>query len=102
VNNAILLVHRIEQLRQMGMPEIAAVRQGAAERYRPILMTTVTTVLGMLPLALAAGDGVELRRALAVAVLGGMLSSCLASLLLVPALHVIVEPWRSRHQDGEA
>ena len=49
-----------------------AVRQAGAERYRPILMTTLATVAGMLPLALLGGEGVELRRSLALAVIGGM------------------------------
>ncbi|HEY2739975.1 MAG TPA: efflux RND transporter permease subunit, partial [Thermoanaerobaculia bacterium] len=56
-------------------------------RYRPILMTTVCTVAGMLPLAVLGGAGVELRRSLALAVMGGTLTSVFASLLLVPVLH---------------
>ena len=60
-----------------------------AERYRPILMTTLTTVAGMLPLALLGGEGVELRRSLALAVIGGMTLSTFASLLLVPVLYRI-------------
>ena len=96
VNNAIVLVHRIEQHRRAGQPEATAVRDAVAERYRPILMTTLTTMIGMLPLALLGGEGVELRRALATAVLGGLVTATFASLLFVPALHAIVEPFRSR------
>ncbi|MFL6194622.1 MAG: efflux RND transporter permease subunit [Thermoanaerobaculia bacterium] len=87
VNNAIVLVHRIEDHLRDGRPMDESVRLAGAERYRPILMTTLTTVAGMLPLALLGGEGVELRRSLALAVLGGMTVSTFASLLLVPVLY---------------
>ncbi|MEA2695617.1 MAG: hydrophobic/amphiphilic exporter (mainly bacteria), family, partial [Acidobacteriota bacterium] len=87
VNNAIVLVHRIEDHRKAGRGMEEALRLAGAERYRPILMTTLTTVSGMLPLALLGGPGVELRRALALAVLGGTATSVFASLLLVPVLY---------------
>ena len=87
VNNAIVLVHRIEDHLRAGERVDAAVRQAGAERYRPILMTTLATVAGMLPLALLGGEGVELRRSLALAVIGGMSLSAFASLLLVPVLY---------------
>jgi multidrug efflux pump subunit AcrB len=103
VNNAIVLVHRVEQHRQhlgslhAGAAVLDAVRRAAAERYRPILMTTLTTLLGMLPLALLGGDGVELRRALSLAVLGGLVTSTFASLVLVPALYgVLARRWETR------
>lgn len=90
VNNSIVLVHRIEEHRRAGEAADSldtAIRRAAAERYRPIVMTTLCTLAGMLPLALLGGAGVELRRSLALAVLGGTLTSVLASLLLVPVLH---------------
>lgn len=87
VNNAIVLVHRIEDHLRAGLSVDEAVRQAGAERYRPILMTTLATVAGMLPLALLGGEGVELRRSLALAVIGGMSLSTFASLLLVPVLY---------------
>jgi HAE1 family hydrophobic/amphiphilic exporter-1 len=87
VNNAIVLVHRIEDHLRAGEALDQAVRLAGAERYRPILMTTLATVAGMLPLALLGGEGVELRRALALAVIGGMSLSTFASLLLVPVLY---------------
>jgi len=93
VNNAIVLVHRIEDHLRAGSGVDAAVRQAGTERYRPILMTTLTTVAGMLPLALLGGEGVELRRSLALAVIGGMTLSTFASLLLVPVLY------RSTHRN---
>ncbi|HVG09268.1 MAG TPA: efflux RND transporter permease subunit [Thermoanaerobaculia bacterium] len=90
VNNAIVLVHRIHERAGRG-ESIAdvddAIRAAARERYRPILMTTATTIAGMLPLALLPGDGVELQRALAITVIGGMVTSTFASLVLVPVLY---------------
>jgi HAE1 family hydrophobic/amphiphilic exporter-1 len=87
VNNAIVLVHRIEDHRRAGRPMPTAIRLAGEERYRPILMTTLTTLAGMLPLALLGGEGAELRRALAVAVAGGLATSFFASLFLVPVLY---------------
>lgn len=87
VNNAIVLVHRIQERLAMGEVMDEAIRGAARERYRPILMTTATTIAGMLPLALLPGEGVELQRALAIGVIGGMVTSTFASLLLVPVLY---------------
>ena len=85
VNNAIVLVHRARQL--SAARRVFAVREAAAERYRPILMTTLTTLLGMVPLALLGGEGAEMRGALAVAVCGGLVTSLFAALFVVPVLH---------------
>lgn len=85
VNNSIILIHRAEQRRREGSTAREAVLAAAAERYRPILITTLTTLAGMLPLALLGGEGVELRRALSLAVVGGLATSTVASLLLVPS-----------------
>ncbi|TVP42498.1 MAG: efflux RND transporter permease subunit [Gemmatimonadales bacterium] len=92
VNNSILLVEYIEIGRReqaLGVQE-AAVEAGRI-RFRPILMTTLTTVLGMTPLALAIGDGAELMQPLALAVIGGLLVSMLLTLLVIPCLYVIME-----------
>jgi HAE1 family hydrophobic/amphiphilic exporter-1 len=87
VNNSIVLVHRSEQLRAAGTGAAEAVLAAARERYRPIVLTTLTTACGMLPLAVLGGEGIELRRPLAVAVLGGLATAWIASLLVVPALY---------------
>lgn len=87
VNNAIVLVHRVEDHRKDGLGMDEAIRKAGFERYRPILMTTLTTLAGMLPLAVLGGEGVELRRALSLAVIGGMTTSTFASLLVVPVLY---------------
>jgi HAE1 family hydrophobic/amphiphilic exporter-1 len=92
VNNAIVLVHRIGEHRSRGEEMDGAIRAAGRERYRPILMTTATTVAGMLPLALLPGEGLELQRALAIGVIGGMVTSTFASLLLVPVLYRRAKP----------
>jgi HAE1 family hydrophobic/amphiphilic exporter-1 len=96
VNNAIVLVHRVEDHRRAGRELDAALRLAGAERYRPILMTTLATIAGMVPLALLGGEGVELRRALALAVIGGMTTAVFASLLLVPVLYRFAHLGRRR------
>ena len=91
VNNAILLVEYIEQGRRednLGVVD-AIVRAGSA-RLRPILMTTLTTVLGMLPLAIGFGEGAEIMRPLALTVVGGLSLSMLLTLFVVPCLYMIV------------
>lgn len=90
VNNAIVLVDYINQLRRGGAQPIDAIREAAAVRLRPILMTTATTVLGMLPLTLEVGQGWELRQPLAVSVIGGLLFSTFLTLVLVPTLYSLV------------
>lgn len=90
VNNAIVLVDAANQLRaQSGLDAADAVVEAGRRRLRPILMTTFTTVFGMLPIALALGEGAEIQAPLARVVLGGMLVSALITLLLVPALYVL-------------
>ncbi len=97
VNNSIVLVTRLERGRRaaggaVGLAELAL--EAARDRYRPILMTTSTTVLSMLPLALLGGEGVELRRALAITVIGGMVAGVFASLVVVPVLWTSLTAWR--------
>lgn len=96
VNNAIVIVHRAEEHRRAGLTLDAALRRAGAERYRPILMTTLTTLAGMLPLALMGGEGAELRQSLATAVIGGMVTSTYASLLLAPVLQRVFTPRNAR------
>jgi hydrophobe/amphiphile efflux-1 (HAE1) family protein len=96
VNNAILLVEYIEQYRQEGHAMEAAVVEAGAVRMRPILMTTLTTVLGMVPLALGLGEGSEMMRPLAIAVVGGLSLSTLLTLFVVPSAYLII------HRAGDA
>jgi multidrug efflux pump subunit AcrB len=96
VNHTVVLLDRAEQLRNAGVPEEEAVRRAAADRYRPVIMTTLTAILGMLPLALFGGPGVELRRSIAVTVIGGLATATVGTLLLIPLLHRAIEPLRRR------
>ncbi len=91
VNDAILLVDAATRLRQDGMPRQEALAQAAALRLRPILMTTATTVLAMLPLAVGFDEGARLRAPLALTVIGGILASTLASLLVIPCLYDLLD-----------
>jgi len=90
VNNAILLVDQAGQLRRTGMPTRDAATEAGRRRLRPILMTTITTILGLLPLALGLGEGSDAQAPLARAVIGGLLFSTLITLLLVPAAYSLV------------
>jgi multidrug efflux pump subunit AcrB len=92
VNNAILLVYRTRAAERTGMQRRAAVEQAVRLRLRPILMTTLTSVFGMLPLLMIPGAGTELYRGLACVIVGGMLVSTLFTLLLLPALLRVGEP----------
>ena len=96
VNNAILLVEYIEQGRARGLADEEAVIEAGAVRLRPILMTTLTTVVGMLPLAIGLDAGGLLMQPLAVAVVGGLMSSMLLTLVLIPCLYLVAQPASQR------
>jgi HAE1 family hydrophobic/amphiphilic exporter-1 len=90
VNNAILLVDHINLLRRRdGMPLREAVEEAGRRRLRPILMTATTTILALVPLALGFGEGGEAQAPLARAVIGGLLSSTLITLIFVPTIYAI-------------
>jgi HAE1 family hydrophobic/amphiphilic exporter-1 len=92
VNNAILLVDYTNQLRRREkMDLMAAIRLSGARRLRPILMTTLTTVLGLFPLSLGLGEGGEAQAPLARVVIGGLLSSTLITLVLIPVVYSVFE-----------
>ncbi|MGE0080057.1 MAG: efflux RND transporter permease subunit [Thiohalomonadaceae bacterium] len=94
VNNAILLVEYVELARGRGLARDAAIVDAARLRLRPILMTTLTTVMGMLPLALGWGEGAEMLQPLAVAMVGGLSLSLLVTLVLVPIVYRWFHPER--------
>ena len=96
VNNAIVLVDYSNQCRQRGLDRLQAIREAAVVRFRPILMTTSTTVLGLLPMALGLGHGAELRTPLAITVIGGLLVATLLTLLLIPVAYSLVGGRRLR------
>ncbi len=91
VNNAIVLIDVINQLRAKGMEKIEAIVEGGRLRLRPILMTTLTTALGLLPLALGFGEGAEVRAPMAVTVIGGLLVSTLLTLVVIPVVYATMD-----------
>jgi HAE1 family hydrophobic/amphiphilic exporter-1 len=90
VNNAIVLIDTVNQLRRSGLAKAEAVLRGGHLRLRPILMTTLTTVLGLLPMALSVGEGAELRAPLAVTVSFGLALSTLLTLVVIPSVYMVV------------
>ncbi|MFH1007720.1 MAG: efflux RND transporter permease subunit [Candidatus Latescibacterota bacterium] len=91
VNNAIVLVDYINHLRKNGMDRIEAIIHGGQVRLRPILMTTATTVLGLLPMALGLGEGAEIRTPMALTVIAGLISSTLLTLIVIPTVYAAVD-----------
>jgi HAE1 family hydrophobic/amphiphilic exporter-1 len=91
VNNAIVLIDRINQLREEGQEKIEAIKQAAESRLRPIMMTTLTTTLGMLPLALGISEGTEIRAPMAITVIGGLVASTLLTLIVIPVMYSLFD-----------
>ena len=95
VNNAIVLVDYINHLRRNeGMEKMAAVMRAGELRFRPILMTTSTTVLGLLPMAIGLGEGAEIRAPMAITVIGGLIVSSALTLVLIPVMYASVDRGR--------
>jgi HAE1 family hydrophobic/amphiphilic exporter-1 len=90
VNNAILLVDQAGRLQREGLSVVEAVAEAGRRRLRPILMTTLTTVLALLPLALGIGEGADAQAPLARAVVGGLTASTLITLVLIPVVYSLV------------
>ncbi|MGH8193644.1 MAG: efflux RND transporter permease subunit, partial [Woeseiaceae bacterium] len=91
VNNAILLVDKINQLRADGMERPQAILEAGRARLRPILMTTLTTVLGLLPMAIGIGEGAEVRTPMAITVIGGLSVSTLLTLVVIPVVYSLLD-----------
>ena len=91
VNNAIVLVDYINHLRRSGLSKLEAIVQAGEVRLRPILMTTSTTVLGLLPMALGLGDGAEIRTPMAITVVAGLISSTLLTLVIIPTVYSLMD-----------
>lgn len=104
VKNGIVLIDYINLNRERGMSIITAVVHGGRSRLRPVLMTTLTTILGMVPLAIGTGQGSEMWKSLGVSIIGGMTFSTIITLILVPALYSIfggngVKRKRRKHRE---
>jgi HAE1 family hydrophobic/amphiphilic exporter-1 len=102
VNNAILLVDQAGQLRRAGYGTDAALEEAGRRRLRPVLMTTCTTILALLPLALGIGEGADAQAPLARAVLGGLTVSTVITLVLVPAVYSLFHRRKGAASDGTA
>jgi len=91
VNNAIVLVDLINQLRAEGKERIEAIMEAGAARLRPILMTSLTTALGLLPMAVGVGEGAEVRAPMAITVIGGLLVSTFLTLVVIPVVYSLMD-----------
>ncbi|HET9482328.1 MAG TPA: efflux RND transporter permease subunit, partial [Xanthomonadales bacterium] len=91
VKNAIVLIDRVNQLREEGVPKREAIAQAAESRLRPIVMTTLCTLLGFAPLAFGGGDGAEVRAPMAVTVIGGLAVSTLLTLVVIPIVYDLLD-----------
>jgi multidrug efflux pump subunit AcrB len=94
VKNGILLLDRAQKAEEEGVPLHDAVMQAGRVRLRPILMTTMTAILGLVPLALGLGAGAEMQQPLAIAVIGGLSFSTLFTLFFAPLLYVALRRWQ--------
>jgi HAE1 family hydrophobic/amphiphilic exporter-1 len=91
VNNAIVLVDYINQLKARGMEKIEAIMTAGQVRLRPIIMTTSTTALGLLPMAIGMGDGAEIRQPMAITVIIGLLTSTILTLVVIPTVYSVLD-----------
>jgi HAE1 family hydrophobic/amphiphilic exporter-1 len=91
VNNAIVLVDLINQLRAQGYERHAAIVEAGQARLRPILMTSLTTALGLLPMALGFGEGSEVRTPMAITVIGGLVVSTMLTLVVIPVVYSLLD-----------
>lgn len=108
VKNAILIVDFVNQLKAEGMDPKKAVIEGTLERFRPILMTTIAMVIAMIPIAVATGAGSEWKNGLAWVLIGGLTSSMILTMVIVPVMYRVVDSvgeryhhWRSRRKGGK-
>jgi HAE1 family hydrophobic/amphiphilic exporter-1 len=92
--NAILIVDFTNQLKSEGHAIKDALVEAGKERLRPILMTTLAMILGMLPIALSSGPGSEIKNGMAWVIIGGLTSSMILTLFVVPAIYLIIERWK--------
>jgi HAE1 family hydrophobic/amphiphilic exporter-1 len=97
--NAILIVEFAEQLRERGVPLVESAVQAASIRLRPILMTSLAFILGVVPLVVATGAGENGRHSVGTTVFGGMIMSTLLNLFFIPVLYLIIEGWRERGRE---
>jgi len=102
VLNGVVMVSYFNQLREAGRSVLQAVQEGAERRLRPVLMTALIASLGLVPLLLATGPGSELQQPLAVVVIGGLVTSTLLTLILLPTLYAWLEASSEKKQGANA
>jgi HAE1 family hydrophobic/amphiphilic exporter-1 len=96
VNDSIILVDYINRLRAAGIPRREAILQAGRDRLRPILMTSATTILALLPLTIGFGEGARLRAPMAIAVIGGLVTSTLLTLVVIPVVYELIDGVRAK------
>lgn len=101
VNHAIILVDRILQIQKEGVPRIEAIKMAGQQRIRPILMTKLTTILAMIPLTIGFGESVSLRAPMAIAVIGGLVTSTIMSLIVIPCVFEVIDSFRVRFSKND-
>ena len=92
VNNAIVIVDYINQRKQAGLSSYEALVESVKDRARPIMMTALTTILGLVPLALGIGEGTEMNQPMGITVIGGLFSSTLLTLFVIPVVYSLFDP----------
>jgi cobalt-zinc-cadmium resistance protein CzcA len=92
VLNGVVLVTYVRKLREDGIPIAQAIREGCAQRFRPVMMTATVALLGLVPFLFATGPGSEVQRPLAIVVIGGLITSTLLTLVVLPVLYRWFEP----------
>ena len=95
VNDSIILVDFINQLKKSGVKRIDAILQAGQHRIRPILMTSLTTILALLPLTFGFGESAALRAPMALAVIGGLITSTLLTLIVIPCVYAVFDQFIS-------
>lgn len=96
VNNSIILVDRIGQIKDSGVDLVDSIAQAGQQRIRPILMTSLTTILALVPMSLGIGEGANLSAPMAIAVIGGLMTSTLMSLIVIPCVYYVFESAKMR------
>lgn len=96
VNNAIVIIDYINQKKNHGMETTEAIVISVKERFRPILMTALTTILGLIPLALGIGDGTEINQPMGITVIGGLISSTFLTLFVIPVVYSLFDSGRTK------
>ena len=93
VLNGVVLVNNFKNLRDKGKSGLEVIKNGALLRLRPVMMTALTDILGFLPMAIATGLGAEVQTPLATVIIGGIISSTILTLILLPVLYSSMEKW---------